>query len=236
MKLITIIIPVYNRPEAFEKTLDSVLRQSYENIEVIVVDDGSIPPISKGTMEQRSNDKCVKFFRQENKGAPVARNRGFDESKGEYVIFIDGDVVMKNDMIEKMYRVLEEQSGFDFVYCNFELDGKPMRAKEFSLQSLQERNFISPMSLMRREAFPRFDENLKKFQDWDLFLTMAEYGAQGFWIDEILFETVGGGTMSRWMPSFAYKKPWKYLPWFRSYVRGYEDARDKVYKKHKINV
>ncbi|MBI2436635.1 MAG: glycosyltransferase [Candidatus Magasanikbacteria bacterium] len=234
MNLISIIIPVYNRPEAFQKTLASVLRQTYTNIEVIVVDDGSDIDLTTLPPNHLTTDKRVKMFRQENQGAPVARNRGFDESKGEFVIFIDADVVLESDMIEKMYNILIEQQDIDFVYCNFKLDAKLMRAKPFSLEELQKINFISPMSLMRRTIFPRFDEYLKKFQDWDLFLMIAKCGGGGYWIDETLFSTFSGGTMSSWLPRFAYKKPWKYLPWFRKNVKKYEEAKQIIVEKHQL--
>src|SRR3989339_2236691 len=100
-KLISIIIPVYNRVEIFEKSLLSAIQQNYENKEIIVVDDGSIPAISNFKF-QISNDLQIKWFRQDNAGAPSARNKGFRESKGDYLIFWDADIEAESDMLEKM--------------------------------------------------------------------------------------------------------------------------------------
>ncbi len=239
--LISIIIPVYNRIEQFKKTLDSVLKQTYQNIEIIVVDDGSVPQISNfkfsgdtDPLGQIQNNIDIVFYRQDNKGAPAARNKGFEMSKGEYVIFLDADIIAESDMIEKMYHKLIE-SEKDFVYCNFLHGKKLMKAREFDFKKLKKCNFITPMTLMKRKIFPGFDKSLKRFQDWDLFLTIAENGYTGVWYPEVLFiSNTTGTTMSTWLPKIAYKKPWKYLPWIRSRVEKYERACEIIRKKHHI--
>lgn len=233
MKLISIIIPVYNRAEIFAKSLLSAIEQDYENKEIIVVDDGSISPISNFKL-QIPNNQQVKWVRQENKGAPSARNKGFGLSKGEYVIFWDADIEADKSMLSKMSEVLDRQGDISFVYCNFSLGRKKMLAQEFSPIQLQKNNYIHTSSLIRRVDFPLFDERLKRFQDWDLWLRMVENNKKGYWLDEYLFKIISSGIISSWLPKFAYKKPWKFLPGFRKKVEKYEKARQIILDKHKL--
>lgn len=233
-ELISIIIPVYNRKEIFKKALISVLKQTYKNIEVIVVDDGSKKELQNEDCKLQ-NGREVILFSQNNKGASVARNKGFELSGGEYVIFWDADIIGNPCMIEKMYKSLQNNPNASYVYCNHYLGNKKIKSHEFDELLLQKNNYISTMCLIRRTDFIGFDENLKRFQDWDLWLSMLEQNKKGVWLDEFLFKAYPCGTMSKWLPSFAYKKPWCYLPWISSLVRKYNEAKKIIVEKHSLN-
>lgn len=252
MKLISIIIPVHNRTDRFRGALSSAVAQSYSNIEIIVVDDGSfshaieyamrdILKFQKYDAQKEKNSvilsriENIQYIRQEHKGAPTARNKGFALSKGDYVFFWDADVVAEPDMIETLADTLDKHPGAGYAYCNHYLGFKKIPSRAFDAELLRKNNYITTMSLIRREVFPGFDENLKKFQDWDLWLTMLEKGIEGVWCDEYLFRALPGGTMSTWIPSSAYKKPWKFLPWIRRRVERYEEAREIIFRKHELN-
>lgn len=230
-KLISVIIPVYNRADVFKQSLDSLVEQDYPNVEIIVVDDGS----DESEVERVASEvEDVMYIRQENSGAPAARNKGFNKSTGEYVIFWDADVIAQVDMLSEMVSTLDDNEDVSFVYCDFVFGKKRMKGQAFDRGALKERNYITTTTLMRRAVFPGFDTRLKKFQDWDLFLTIVENGHIGVWYPDVLFRVETGGTMSTWLPKFAYKKPWKYLPWWRNSVRCYEQAREVIRKKHNI--
>jgi glycosyltransferase involved in cell wall biosynthesis len=230
-ELISVIIPIYNRVHLLPKVLDSIKRQIYKNIEIIVVDDGSD--------EKVEVDDSVKLIRQENKGAPSARNRGLEEAKGEYVIFWDADVIGESEMLEKMCGELQENSEASYAYCNHETSiikyiTKKIPARKFDESELEKNNYIHSTSLIRRKDVMKWDESLKRFQDWDLWLGMAEKGKAGVWVDEYLFTILGGGTMSGWLPRIAYGVPFKCLPGISKRVREYEDAKKVVLEKHKL--
>lgn len=229
--LISVIIPVYNQEEKLRNTLDSIVAQTYRPLEVVIVDDGSQTEISRNKI-QFPSDIDVVYCRQENKGAPAARNRGFELSKGELVIFWDADIVGKSDMLEQMFTALETHPEASFAYTNFYWGKKKMPAIAFDGEQLKKVNYITTTSLIRRKNFLGFDESLKRFQDWDLWLTLSETGKSGVWIDEYLFTISPGGTMSSWLPRFAYSAPWKWLPWWSVRVRGYEEGKQKIIKKH----
>ena len=131
-----------------------------------------------------------------------------------------------------MAKKLDKKQDLSFVYSSFNLGKKKMLAKKFSPIELQNNNYIHTSSLIRREDFPLFDEKLKRFQDWDLWLNMVELGKKGEWIDEYLFTIISTGIISGWLPKFAYKKPWKNLPWWSEKVRNYEKAKKIIVEKH----
>ncbi len=230
--MISVIIPVYNDWKRLEKALDSVARQTHKDVEVIVVDDGS------EESRQWKVDSCVRLIRQEHTGAPAARNRGLAEAKGEYVIFWDADVVALPQMLEKLKNTLDKRHQASYVYCNFQLSiinfQKKIPAKIFNFQDLKKNNFIHTTSLIRRKDVARWDESLKRFQDWDLWLMMAENGKTGVWVDEYLFTVLAGGKISTWLPSFAYKMPFCWLPFIRNQVKKYQKARQIILQKHNI--
>ena len=231
MYMISIIIPVYNHQAALERALASIELQTCTDMEIIVIDDGSLQKLEAGSWKRE-----ISLVRQENKGAPAARNKGFELSKGEYVIFWDADVVGEPDMLEKMLQALEKNPEVSFAYSNFYFGKKKMQGQPFNSSTLKQNNYIHSTSLIRREAVVQWDESLKRFQDWDLWRTMAEQGKSGIWVDEYLFHVDTGGTMSTWLPKCAYKKPWRWLPGIAGKVRKYEEARDVVLEKHGLKI
>ena len=106
MALISIIIPTYNYAEYIQKAIDSVLAQTYKNCEIIVVDDGSTDNTQE-IIENKYKNK-VRYYYQENKGAPAARNKGIKKSKGEYLSFLDADDYLTESSIENRLTVLEQ--------------------------------------------------------------------------------------------------------------------------------
>lgn len=232
MDLISIIIPVYNHLSELKKTLQSINLQSYQNFEVIIVDDGSIQKVQENINIKDYNFNIF-FLRQENKGAPAARNRGFDVSKGDYVIFWDADVIASKSFLEKMLNRLKSNPQANYVYSDYYYGAKKIIAGQFSEEKLRQNNFIMTTSLIRRNDFPYFDESLKRFQDWDLWLTMLKNEKYGVYVSEFLFFIIPHKNgISSWLPKIAYRKPWSSLPFFKKRVLAYENARNIVMKKH----
>ncbi|OGY91348.1 MAG: hypothetical protein A3H70_02660 [Candidatus Komeilibacteria bacterium RIFCSPLOWO2_02_FULL_48_11] len=204
---VSIIIPLYNHAQALAQCLQSIKNQTFQDYEIIIVNDGStdIKPMQLESTIKQFNNLTIRIIHQPNQGAPVARNRGFNESRGVYVLFCDADVVMRPDMLEKMSRVLDENPNVSYVYSSFKFGWKKFKLWEFDAEKLKQMPYIHTTSLIRREHFPGFDPTLKRMQDWDLWLTMLEQGHVGKLIPEILFAVKTGGTMSKWLPSFLTK-------------------------------
>ena len=100
--LISVIIPVYNVEKYLRRCLDSVIAQTYQNLEIICVDDGSIDDSGKICDQYAVRDARIKVIHQENQGLSAARNKGLDAAEGEYIAFVDSDDYILEDMYKKM--------------------------------------------------------------------------------------------------------------------------------------
>ena len=116
--LISVIVPVYNVEQYLEKCLDSLLVQTYKNIEVIMVDDGSKDSSGKICDEYAKQNKTFHVIHKENAGLGMARNTGLEYMNGEYVMFLDSDDYLENDCIENLYMNLLEND-VDMCKCGF---------------------------------------------------------------------------------------------------------------------
>ncbi|MBI5038047.1 MAG: glycosyltransferase family 2 protein [Candidatus Kerfeldbacteria bacterium] len=182
--LISIIIPCYQAADTIEKTLDSIFKQTYPFLEVIAVDDGST---DQTLLVLKKYQNKITIIYQKNLGASAARNAGFKVSKGEYVLFCDADVVLTNTMISDMLSELSRNPRSAYCYSNFKFGFHTFDLFPFDANRLKKENYISTMSLIRRERFIGFDESLYKFQDWDLWKRMLERGDTGCWVNKRLF-------------------------------------------------
>lgn len=232
MTHISVIIPSYQHAATIAECLDSVLAQTRKPDEIIVVNDGS----TDGTdvILERYRDR-VTVIAQENQGGNAARNNGFAASTGDLVIFCDADVVMRPDMLQKLERALDANPGASLAYSGFRFGWKSFRSFPFDADLLRRMNFIHTTSLVHREHFPGFDPAIRRFQDWDVWLTMLGQGRTGVFVDEELFRVIDRDDrpgISQWRPSFLYKIPWHRLGWKPTSIRKYEAARKIIAVKH----
>lgn len=231
-ELVSIIIPVYNRKKIFLCALASAYAQDYPYIEVIVVDDGSTElNIEDIELESQKNIR-IKKIRQKNRGAQAARNRGAEESKGDYILFWDADVVAQTSFVSELYYALKDNPGAGYAYCNFFWGRKKMKSRHFDPDLLVQENYIHISSLIRKRVLVPLDEHIKKFQDWDLWLTLLEKNITGVWVNRYLYKAHPGGTISTWLPRFAYKKPWRKIPFVRRKVEAYDKGKEIIFRKH----
>ena len=160
MERITVVIP-YKKSQTPETTLNTLPK----GLKVFVIDD------------------------LECKGANWARNEGYKRVKTEYVLFSDNDIRWRPGAIQSLLQTLEEHPECSYSYGAYEMGGETYCWGNFDPELLRETNYISTMSLIRTKDFPGFDENIKRFQDWDLWLTMLEQGKIGINCGEVIFDT-----------------------------------------------
>lgn len=186
---ISVIIPAFNAGNFLSKLLDSIHQQTYNYIEVIVVDDGSSEKDNTKSVVEKYKCKLDLSFHklEKNHGANFARNYGYAKSHGEYLFFCDSDVILSDDIMEKMLQRMHDVPLATWVYCNYLLGDRRLRFCPFQGDRLYVSNYCSTMSLIRRVFFCGFDETIERYQDWDLFLTIYEANGTGEWIDEFLF-------------------------------------------------
>lgn len=233
--MISIIIPVYNQAEKLKQTLISLNKQTYRDLEIIIVNDGSADNPEKvftDFLGTNQSDLSFYFLNQNNQGAPAARNHGFRESKGDFLFFCDADAVLEPTALETLLSVLLQYPAASYAYPSFKWGKKLFKGRPFDAQQLRKTPYIHTMALIRRSDFPEtgWDESIKKFQDWDLWLTMLENDKVGIFVDQFLFTVAPGGTISSWLPSFAYKL----LP-FLPAVKKYKEAMAIIYNKHQLS-
>lgn len=230
--MISIIIPVYNQAQKLANTLDSIAKQSLNDWELIVVDDGSDDNPEKvftDFVSKTKNENHFIFLQQENKGAPAARNHGWQKSQGDFLFFCDADALLEKNALELLLDALKQNPEASYIYPSFYWGRKLFKVGPFSAEKLRQEPYIHTMALIRAKDFPEngWDESIKKFQDWDLWLTMLEAGKVGVWLDQVLFKVIPGGTISSWLPAFAYK----FMPFLPS-VKKYQAAKKIIIQKH----
>lgn len=131
--LVSIIVPVYNIALYVEECIESIRRQTYHNIEIIVVDDGSEDGSGERCEEIAAQDERIKVIRQKNMGVAAARGKGIEQAAGEYIMFVDGDDWIEPDMVEALVKYINHAdlvtSG---VYYQEKADRMIKRYDEFS--------------------------------------------------------------------------------------------------------
>ena len=116
--LISVIIPVYKVEKHLEKCVDSVINQTYKNLEIILVDDGSPDNCPKICDEYAKKDKRIKVIHKENGGVGSARNKGMEKAVGEYITFVDSDDWLEKNFIQEMLFIINKYK-VDYVTCGY---------------------------------------------------------------------------------------------------------------------
>jgi glycosyltransferase involved in cell wall biosynthesis len=191
--LISVVIPCYNDAQYIEQAVQSVLNQTYSNIEVIIVDDGS--NVATKAVLKKLEPKITKLFTQENQGQSKARNVGILQAKGDYILVLDSDDYFEPSFCEKALPVLEDiniklvasymvrfnDSGIVDEYRNFGGD----------ISTLILNNQATGSVLFRKKDFIRsggYDEMMRSgFEDWEFYIRMLQNGGNLFVIKEPLF-------------------------------------------------
>ncbi|KKR34629.1 MAG: Glycosyl transferase family 2, partial [Candidatus Magasanikbacteria bacterium GW2011_GWA2_40_10] len=156
MQLISVIIPVYNHAHTLKRSIESIFNQTYRPLEVIIVNDGSTDNFEEVVKEclHLTDERCIgagsvlSVISQENAGAPVARNKGFAVSKGEYVIFWDADTLSNPQMLQKMYAYLQKHPDASYAYSQFKFGWKRIKSHSFDESLLKKLNYIDITSLI----------------------------------------------------------------------------------------
>lgn len=131
MKLISIIIPLYNSGQYILKCLQSIKEQTIQKFEIIIVNDGSIDDSLKKVREfQKQNNLNIKIITQENQGVSAARNRGMNEASGDYFCFIDSDDMMNSRYLERLLGAINNHKDCDVALCGFYRSSKEPITRE----------------------------------------------------------------------------------------------------------
>jgi len=201
-KLVSIIIPTYNYAEYIQAAIDSALKQTYGNIEIIVVDDGSIDDTQERLKVYGERIRC---FLQVNQGASAARNRGLKEAKGDYICFLDADDMYRSNNIAEKVSFLESNMQFDWCYSDwawidnngvevmFGHEPKMLLAHikaegDVLALALQGYRLGTNVFMFRKSLTDKldgFDESLQVLEDYDYYVRAAAVAELGY-VDKVL--------------------------------------------------
>jgi glycosyltransferase involved in cell wall biosynthesis len=189
--IVSVVIPCYNYGKFVEETIDSCLHSTFQDIEIIVVDNGSTDPYTIKVLNQLNKPK-TRVLRNNNNNLPNGRNVGIRQAKGKYILPVDADDLIAPTMIEKMYRVLESKPEVGFVTGGLHYFGDQYwdwLPPPFDLKGLLRSNTVCVTSLFRKKAWSDvggYNESMTGYADWDFWISLAEKGWVGDSIPEIL--------------------------------------------------
>ena len=191
--LVSIIIPCYNNKNVILEAIDSALNQSYKQIEVIVVDDGSADHSYEYIADNTKDFTNVQVVRQDNQGPAAARNTGFNLSGGDFLVFLDADDILHKEYVECCLRVYENDPELNIVYCEAELfENKTglWKLKPFSENTILLYNSIPVFAMLRSCVFTqigKYDTELKCAEDWELWIRLLQQFGGVYKIPKVLY-------------------------------------------------
>lgn len=145
MNKFSIIVPIYNTEEYLEECLLSLINQTYKNLEIILIDDGSTDNGYIIYNEFIKKDNRISVIRKENEGASIARNIGIEHSNGDYIIFVDSDDWLDLNAVEKINNILEKYNECDLIIYNI-LYNQKQKFKNMKNQFFQKSEFKNEIS------------------------------------------------------------------------------------------
>ena len=119
MKKVSIIVPVYNVEKYISECITSLIEQTYENIEIIIINDGSTDKTKEICQELKEKDERIIFITKHNSGVSDTRNIGISKSTGDYIVFVDSDDYIDKHYIEEMVKGMKEEEFIDMAVCNY---------------------------------------------------------------------------------------------------------------------
>lgn len=193
MPKVSVIIPCYNQGQYLDESVDSVLSQSYQDFEIIIVNDGSNDHFTINLLNSYNKPK-TKVIHTTNQGLASARNNGIEIAEGEYILPLDADDRIGPEYLENAVDVLDRNPGIGIVYCMAEVLGKvgvTWGLPDFSIERMLLDNIIFCSAFFRRSAWKEvggYDPNMiYGWEDYDFWLSLIEKGALVYKIPKVMF-------------------------------------------------
>ena len=192
--IVSVVMPVYNDGIYLNEAINSLREQTFQNWELIIVNDGSD---DQETLKILNNihDKKIEVINTVNKGPAIARNLGIKKSNGKYILPLDADDLIKSTYMEKAVSIMEMNANIGIVYCEAELFGErngKWDLPEYSLPEMLHNNIIFVTAFFRKmdwNIVGGYDERFKYgIEDYDFWLSILELNRTVYKIPEILFK------------------------------------------------
>ena len=190
---VSIVIPVYNSGEFLEETMESVRKQSYSEIELIIVNNCSTDPFTLDLLNSLRKQYTV--VDSEQKGLSAARNDGIRMAQGKYILPLDSDDLIHPSFVEKSIALFQAKPTLTLVRTQVELFGKKkgnLYFEPYSFSILLARNMMVATSMFKKEDWLRvggYDTKLHRcFEDWEFWINLLKEGGEVGTIEEPLFK------------------------------------------------
>ncbi len=255
---ISVIVPCYNNDQTIIETIESITKQEYSPVEIIIVNDGSTDKSEDivSSYIKINNAVNIALINQDNSGPSKSRNNGAEKATGKYLLFLDADDLIAPSYIKKSIECLENNPMLNIVYSEAEYFGAKKgkwNLPEFKLPNFLVENCIPISAIIRNEVFTKvgkFDENLNFVEDWELWIKIImEFGGV-YQIPETLFyyrkrfdkssitDNENIESIKDWSRLYIYNKHYKYY-----LEHGYDivtltstKERSELYKRKYYNV
>ncbi|RCK71812.1 MAG: putative N-acetylgalactosaminyl-diphosphoundecaprenol glucuronosyltransferase [Ignavibacteriae bacterium] len=186
--LVSVILPTYNRPESLEKALQSLNNQTFQNFEVIIINDGGVD-VSQIVEKNNQKNNFIYIYHEFNRGLPAARNTGIKMAQGKYLAYLDDDDIFYPEHLQTLFDVLENTDykvaftdSMRAVYKKIDnrlilVSKERFASNDFNLENLFVENYIPIICVMHQkdclESVGLFDESLTSHEDWDMLIKLA---------------------------------------------------------------
>ncbi|MBK9206852.1 MAG: glycosyltransferase family 2 protein [Anaerolineales bacterium] len=191
---VSVIIPCYNHGQYLRDAVQSVLDQTWQNFEIIVVNDGSNADETVEILKDFHMPKTRILHLSANMGLPAARNAGIQQAKGKYICCLDADDKLQPTYLEKTIVAMEVNAGLSFVGAWTQVFGNESRVwytPQFDPGQLIYHNQFSPPTVFKRTAWAQiggfFEEMREGFEDWEFWVRLTGNGYRGYRISEKIF-------------------------------------------------
>ncbi|PKN92536.1 MAG: hypothetical protein CVU44_15495 [Chloroflexi bacterium HGW-Chloroflexi-6] len=191
---VSVIIPCYNFGHVVSEAVDSVLNQTWQDLEIIIVNDGSTDKETIKTLSAFQRPKTRILNLPQNIGLPAARNTGILEARGKYICCLDADDKLQETYIEKAITVMEINSGISFVWPWTKVFGSEDRVwytPQFDPYQILFYNQLNSSAVFKKSAWQHaggFNENMRDgFEDWEFWIRLTGHSFRGYRISEKLF-------------------------------------------------
>lgn len=191
--LLSVVVPCYNHGHVLPEAVDSVLSQTWQDLEILVVNDGSTDPETRDVLAGFSRPRTRVLHHDQNLGLPSARNTGVREARGKYICCLDADDKLHPTYLEKALTILETNLGLHFIYAWTQVFGAESRVwynPPFDPEQLLDRNLVFTAAVFLRSAWQHIggfrEEMTAGYEDWEFWIRLARAGCRGYRIPEKL--------------------------------------------------
>jgi len=191
---VSIIVPCYNQAQYLEEALQSVLQQSIENWECVIVNDGSNDNTEEVANKWLLRDSRFKYIKSENGGLSAARNSGIELAKGNFILPLDADDIIGETYLELALKQFELNTNLKIVYCKaekFGIENGEWKLNNFTLYNLAHENMIFCSALFKRKDWKKvkgYDINMiYGWEDWEFWIAILKNGGEVKCIESVNF-------------------------------------------------